>query len=384
MSQNLRVLFALTLIHFTGDFYSSFVSPLFPLYIDKLGLSLTQVGIITGTMRLLAFIIQPTVGYFADRYQTRRFIFAGLGLVVTCIPLTGIASNFWLLLLFVALGSTGSSMFHPSVTGMVPLYSGGRAGSAMSIFNTGGTLGFGLGPLFITSYVAIFGLSALPFTMLIGGSILCYLYFAVPVPQSEGLSRAGFFSALKESLGDVWKIIVLIWLVMFLRAVVGQAFLTFMPVLYVREGFSVVEAGAIYAIFIVAGTVSGLISGHVSDKIGFKPVFLTSFLLMGPALWLLLQMEGSWVYLGAVIAGGLVLAPLPLGVSMAQTLAPRGRSMVASLMMGFAYGLGGAISPLIGRLADTFTIRPVLTVMAAIPLLTVAVIWFFPTVTVKK
>lgn len=380
MSVNLKVLFALTLIHFTGDFYSSFMNPLFPVFIDKLGLSLTQVGVITGTMRLMAFIIQPTVGYFADRYQTRLFIFAGLGLVATCIPLTGIAPNFWLLLFLVALGSTGSAMFHPSVTGMIPLYSGSKAGFSMSIFNTGGTLGFGLGPLFITAYVATLGLSALPFTMILGLSVLCYLYFAVPCPQSEGLNRAGFFSALRESLGDVWKIIFLIWLTMFLRAVVGQAFLTFLPVLYVQQGFSVVQAGAIYAIFIISGTFSGLLSGHISDRIGFKPVFLGVFLVMGPALWLLLQFEGYWVYLGAVIAGSFVLAPLPLGVTMAQTLAPKGRSMVASLMMGFAYGLGGAISPLVGRLADNFSIRPVLTAMAVIPLLVVPVILLFPAV----
>ncbi len=380
MSVNLKALFALTLIHFTGDFYSSFISPLFPVFIDKLGLTLTQVGIITGTMRLLAFIIQPTVGYFADRYQTRLFIFIGLGFVVTCIPLTGIASNFWLLLLFVALGSAGSAMFHPSVTGMVPLYSGSKAGFSMSIFNTGGTLGFGLGPLFITTYVAALGLSALPFTMLIGLSVMCYLFFAVPCPQSEGLNRAGFFSALRESLGDVWKTIFLIWLTMFLRAIVGQAFLTFMPVLYVQEGFSVIQAGAIYTIFIVAGTFSGLLSGHISDRIGFKPVFFGSFLLMGPALWLLLQFEGLWVYLGAAVAGCFVLAPLPLGVTMAQTIAPKGRSMVASLMMGFAYGLGGAISPIVGRLADSFSIRPVLTVMTIIPLLIVPIILLFPAV----
>lgn len=329
-------------------------------------------------MRLLAFIIQPTVGYLADRYQTRTFIFTGLAMVVFFIPMTGIAPNFWVLLLCVALGSIGSSMFHPSVTGMVPLYSGTKAGFSMSIFNTGGTLGFGLGPLFITTYVAVFGLSALPFTMLLGILVLCYLSIAVPRPQSEGLSRSGFLNALKESLGDAWKIIALIWLVMFLRAVVGQAFLTFMPVLYVREGFSVVGAGTIYAIFIVAGTLSGLFSGHMSDKIGFKPVFITTYLLMGPALWLMLQMSGNWVYVGAAIAGGLVLAPLPLGVTMAQTIAPRGRSMVASLMMGFAYGLGGAISPLVGRLADIFTIRPVLTVIAVVPLFTVLLILFFP------
>ncbi|GAB6193025.1 MFS transporter [Desulfocastanea catecholica] len=378
MSANLKVLFALTLIHFTGDFYTSFINPLFPVFVEKLGLSLTQVGIIAGTMRLLAFIIQPTVGYLADRYQTRAFIFIGLSLTIVFIPLSGIAPNFWVLLLCVALGSVGSSMFHPSVTGMVPVYAGTKAGFSMSVFNTGGTMAFGLGPLFITWYVAFFGLTAMPVTMIAGLLVLAYLLTVVPKPLSEGLRRAGFFGTLKESLGSAWKAVALIWLVMFLRAVVGQSFLTFMPVLYVQEGLSVVSAGGIYALFLVSGTVSGLLAGHISDRIGFKPVFLFSFLFMAPALWLLMQLSGGWVYFGAALAGGFVLAPLPLGVTMAQTLAPKGRSMVASLMMGFAYGLGGIITPVVGKLADTFAIRPVLTVIACIPLFALPIIALFP------
>ncbi len=378
MSANLKVLFALTLVHFTGDFYSSFINPLFPIFVDKLDLSLTEVGIIAGVIRMMAFIIQPSVGYLADRYPTRIFIFAGLSLAVIFIPLSGLAPNFWVLLFCVTVGSIGSAMFHPSVTGMIPLYAGRHAGFSMSIFNTGGTLAFGLGPLFITWVVATFGLSAMPATMIIGLLVIGYLLFVIPQPQSEGLKDFGFLGAIKQSLGDAWKPVSLIWLVMFLRAVVGQSFLTFMPVLFVQQGFSVVAAGGIYAVFLLAGTVSGLLSGHISDRIGFKPVLLFVFLLMPPALWLLLGVGGAWVYLGAVVAGAFVLAPLPLGVTMAQTLAPRGRSMVASLMMGFAYGLGGLTTPLIGKLADTYTIEPVLTAMAAIPLLAVAVITVLP------
>jgi hypothetical protein len=59
---NIKILFALTLVHFTGDFYSSFTTPLYPLFIKKLDLSLTQIGIISGVMRLLAFIVQPSSG----------------------------------------------------------------------------------------------------------------------------------------------------------------------------------------------------------------------------------------------------------------------------------------------------------------------------------
>jgi hypothetical protein len=35
-----KILIPLSLVHFSGDFYSSFISPLFPVSIDKIGLSL--------------------------------------------------------------------------------------------------------------------------------------------------------------------------------------------------------------------------------------------------------------------------------------------------------------------------------------------------------
>ncbi|MCP4108124.1 MAG: MFS transporter [Desulfobacteraceae bacterium] len=378
INANIKVLFALTLVHFTGDFYSSFTNPLFPMFVEKIGLSLAQVGCIAGVNQILAFIVQPSVGYLADRYQTRSFIMAGLMLPVVFIPLTGITTGFWTLLLATALGSIGSSMFHPSVTGMVPLYSGTKAGFSMSVFNTGGTLAFSLGPLFITWYAGRFGLDAVPLTMTMGLAIVVYLFFTVPAPQSEGLQRIGFIGALRESLGDAWKVIALIWAVMFIRSVVGHSFLIFVPVMFVQKGFSVVSAGLIFSLFILSGTVSGLISGHISDKIGFKPIFIYTHALIAPVLLMFLKLEGNWVYLGAVISGAVALATLPLGVVMAQKLAPKGRSMVASLMMGFVYGLGGLIVPIIGKLADIFSIYTVLIGVSLASILTLPFIFFFP------
>ena len=375
---NLRMIFTLTLLHFTGDFYSSFTTPLFPLFVEKLGLSLTQIGLIAGINRFLAFIVQPSVGYLADRYPTRSFTMVGMLLPVVFIPLSGVAPGFWSLMTVVAIGSVGSSMFHPAVTGMVPIYSGNKAGLAMSIFNTGGTLAFGVGPLFITWYAARFGLSALPTTMILGLVVSVYLFRTVPTPLSEGLARNGFFDTIRESLGEAWKPIALIWLTMVLRAVVGQSFMTFMPVLYVREGYSIVSAGMIFGLFTVAGTFSGLLSGHISDRIGYKPVFYFTHGLMTPVLLLFLRMQGHWVYLGSALAGGFVLASLPLGVVMAQALAPKGRSMVASLMMGFAFGLGGLIAPLIGKLCDLYSVRAVLTGISLIPVATLFLIARFP------
>ena len=165
---------------------------------------------------------------------------------------------------------------------------------------------------------------------------------------------------------------------MVLRAVVGQSFMTFMPVLFVQEGFSLVSAGIIFSLFTVAGTVSGLMAGAISDRVGFKPVFYVTHGLMTPVLLLFLQLSGGWVYAGAALSGGIVLATLPLGVVMAQSLAPRGRSMVGSLMMGFAFGLGGLIAPLVGNLADIYSIRTVLTWISLLPLVTLFMIARFP------
>jgi len=375
---NYRIIFVLTLIHFTGDFYSSFFTPLLPAFVDKLGLTLTQVGLITGMVRFFSFIVQPVTGYLADRHETRNFVFTGLFFAFFFIPFTGIAPNFWVLLTLLCLGSISSSMFHPSTTGMVPLYAGHRTGFSLSIFNTGGTLAFAVGPVFITWFVTRFGLEQIPYTIIIGAVAFFFCIKYLPAPVSENLSHLGFMGSLKESLGEVYKSIFLIWIVMVLRAVTGQTFMTFMPIYLANKGHDLVSIGFIFSIFILAGTFSGLLAGYLADRIDIKKIFFISHALMAPGLLLYLYLTGPFVYLGSFLAGFTVLASLPLGVVMAQKLAPKSRSMVSSLMMGFAYGLGGAISPFVGMLADVYGLENVLFYISFVPIITLWPILKFP------
>jgi FSR family fosmidomycin resistance protein-like MFS transporter len=375
---NTRIIIALALVHFTGDFYAAFINPLLPLLVEKLSLTLTQVGLIAGISRFFAFIIQPSAGYIADHYHTRLFVLGGPFLAVLFIPLVGVAHSFALLLLFISLGSIGSAMFHPTSAGMVSTYAGSRPGFSMSIFNMGGTLAFGVGPLFIAYFVQFFGLEASPWTMIVGIFLIFVLYRIVPLPFGEGLGGLGFVGSIRQALGKVWRAVALIWAVMVLRSFVSQSFLTFLPVYYAREGYSLVSIGTIIALFTVAGALSGLIAGHLSDRVGYKPVFFTAHGLATPSLFLLLLLQGRGVYVSAFLAGFFILATLPLGVSMAQELAPRGKSMVSSLMMGLAFGTGGMMTPLTGMAADQFSIRPVLFFLAAGPLLTTALIALLP------
>jgi MFS transporter, FSR family, fosmidomycin resistance protein len=377
-SVNVRVIAALFLIHFIGDFYTSFVNPLIPEFIEKYSLTLAQVGLITGISRLLAFVVQPSIGYLADHYRNRFFILGGPLLTIVFISLTGIAPTFSILLVFVVLGSIGSSMYHPTAAGMVSTFAGRHFGLSMSLFNMGGTMAFGLGPLLITYLVEKRGLSSSAFAMIFGLLVMIYPFKSLPRPEEEGLKNLGFLGSMKEVLGKVWKPIVLIWIISVIRSFVSQSYGTFLPVLCSREGLPLFSIGVIFSLYSIAGAISGLIAGHLSDRIGYKWIFYVSSVLSTLFLFLLLVLPGRWIHVNAFLSGFFVMAVLPLTVTMGQQLAPKGRSIVSSLMMGLAFGTGGMLTPLAGHFADLFSIRSVLEVVCFLPVLTIPLIYYLP------
>jgi FSR family fosmidomycin resistance protein-like MFS transporter len=374
---SVKVIFVISLLHFTGDFYNSFINPLFPAFADKFSLTLTQVGFIAAISRVLAFVVQPPVGYIADHYRTRFFILGGPLLTMIFIPLAGIAPSFLVLICFIALGCLGTSMFHPTASGMVSTFAGSHVAFSMSFYNLGGTLAYGLGPLFITYIVAHYGLQSSFYSTIFGLVVIALLFRKVPIPIHEGLKNFGFIGSLNEVFGGVWKWIAMIWVMGVLRAFVYQSFLTFIPMLYSREGYSLVSVGLVVSLFNVAGAISGLLGGFLADRVGYKPVFYISYSLGAPALYLMLHpSKGAFFF--AFLGGFFAMATLPLFVTIAQDMAPRGKSMASSLMLGLAYGTGGMMTPLTGKLADIFSIRTVLSGVTLLSVLMIPLVYLLP------
>jgi len=375
---NKKVIFALFLIHFIGDFFQSFIRPLLPVMANKFDLSLAQVGLITGIATFMAFLIQPIFGYLADRYKTRIVLRVGSFVGAICIPMVGVAPYFWIVLLLIGLGSISSAIYHPTAAGMVSVYAGRRTGLAMSLFGLGGTLGFTLGPLVCSGYVTLMGMHRLPILTLFGVLVFAVLFIMIPASNGSGHAQKDFFGSLKESIGKVWKPIVLIWSIACSRAFVEQALLTFIPVLTAAEGHSLVSVGSILSLFTVGGSVSALVCGHLVDRIGFKPIYYFSFALSSPSLLLFIQAAGWQLYPLAFMSGFLLLATLFPAVALAQKVVPEGRSLVSSIGMGLALGIAGLFMPLTGRGADAFDIRTVLNFVAFIPLAAVFLIRYLP------
>lgn len=375
---NRKAIFALFLAHFIGDFFQSFIRPLLPVLAQKFSLNMTQVGLIIAISTFMAFLIQPVFGYLADRYRPRAILLCGSLVGAICIPQVGIAPDFWIVLLLIGMGSISSAIYHPTAAGMVSAYAGRHAGLSMSLFGLGGTMGFTFGPIMFAWYVTLLGLNRLPFTALLGLLVFVILFILIPASEKPHPGRTDLFGTLSECIGGVWKSIALIWVLSLARALVEQALLTFIPVLAVSEGFSLLSVGAIISLFTVGGSVSSLLCGHLVDRIGFKPVYFVSFALASPCVLMFIHASGYRVYPFALLSGFILLATLFPGVALAQQVAPKGRSLVSSITMGLAYGSAGAMMPLAGKLADAFGTKTVLSYIAFIPLLVLILIRFLP------
>src|SRR5262245_13708872 len=100
-------LWLLALAHFTIDAYSSFFSPLLPLLVTKLDLSLTRVGTLVALASLSSSFAQPLFGLIGDRLSRPWFIAFG-PLAAACFMSTiGMAPAYGVLVALLMLAGVG-------------------------------------------------------------------------------------------------------------------------------------------------------------------------------------------------------------------------------------------------------------------------------------
>ena len=87
--------------HFIHDVYTSFLSPLLPLIIEKLSLTLSQAGLLSTVMQLPA-LLNPVIGLFADNKGLARWLVV-LAPTLTAIPMSLVlhTSSYYVLLILV-------------------------------------------------------------------------------------------------------------------------------------------------------------------------------------------------------------------------------------------------------------------------------------------
>jgi len=131
-------------------------------------------------------------------------------------------------------------------------------------------------------------------------------------------------------------------------------------------------------VYLIAVGLGGFFGGPAADRYGPRRVIMLSLVSAVPFLILAPQLSG-WMFVVTLAIGGFLLqSTLPVNVTYGQTIAPISAATVSSLMMGFAWGMGGLIVPLVGMMADRIGIDRALMVMSVVPLLAAALAWPLP------
>jgi len=188
------------------------------------------------------------------------------------------------------------------------------------------------------------------------------------IPTFERLQEhheAGGLSALRPYA----KPLTLLYLIVVLRTLTAMSFSTFLPVLLTRRGQSLAQAGTVASIYLIAVGLGGFIGGPSADRFGPRRVIILSLVCSVPFLMIAPLLHGAMFVVVVAMGGFLLQSTLPVNVTFAQLIAPISAATVSSLMMGFAWGMGGLTVPLVGMLADRIGIERALVAMSVLPLI---------------
>lgn len=368
-------LFVVALAHFCVDSYATMLVPLLPLINERLDLSLAYAGLM-GSIFSLASLSQPLMGLWGDRMRRRYLIIAGIILAALFTPLLGVAPNYAILIVVLALGGLGVHAFHPQVFSLAGELSGQRRSFGLSLFIFGGTLGLGLTPLWLVYYVGTLGLERLPLLALPGLLTVFLILKFVPLdnPHAQHQERR----PLRQSLGPHAVPLLIITLVVILRSITSMGFGFFLTVLGKERGLSPEGYGLTLSIYNTSGVIGGLTAGYLADHMNSKPLVWGSILLAAPALYGFLHTEGPISYVLLAMGGCMILTSNSVLVATAQELDLQNAGLTSSLPLGFSWGVAGLTLFPMGYLADRIGVTETLNYLALLPLLAFLPALFLP------
>lgn len=371
LPQNKKALFWLSGAHFINDIYTGVLNPIMPFIAAKIGISMAIATIILTISHIFSSLLQPLFGFFADNIVKRSFIFWGLILSSIFIPLSALAHNPFILVLFIIFGSIGSSLFHPQALGFASKFAQkDSAGKSMAVFVAMGTLGYSMGPVVSSAITQFLGMPKMPLMTFLGIVWALIMFSFVPkLSLSEKvLNKINFKTAFKRILTN--RKLNILNVIAMLKTMIMSACFILLPFLWKNMGYKPFYIGMALFMFIFAGGIGSLISGHIEKNIGAANVFYISMISTFPLMILFILTCSSHPTLSLgifVIMGFITMMATPVTMVMAQNVIPEYKSIISGFINGFSWGIVAIAMSLLGFIAEKFGITNVLIFVSIIP-----------------
>ncbi len=349
--------------HFIHDVYTSFLSPLLPLIIEKLSLTLSQAGLLSTVMQIPA-LFNPMIGLFADNKGLARWLVV-LAPTLTAIPMSLILSTSSYTVLLILFFFTGISvaLYHVPTPVLIAKYSGTRKGRGMSIYMTGGESARTLGPMFAIAAVSFLGENH--FYMVMGFAILTsvMLYFTLEKEEETKLKRSG---SLKKSFQEIKKVLVPLSGILTARAFMHASMGVFLTVYVERKTGSLWYGGAALALYEAFGVMGILSAGTISDWIGRQRVLFWALVVAPFAILGFIFTTGILQMMMLMITGFTVLSTTPVMLAIIQENATSNPSAANGLFMMTSFAVRSLAVLLAGFIGDVAGLENMFIICAGI------------------
>ena len=380
----LPVLIALSLSHCLNDLLQSLLAASYPLFKEDLALSFGKIGLITLVYQMAASVFQPLAGLFFDK---RPFVWSlPAGMCFTLVGLLNLAfaSNLHWVLVSVFLIGVGSSILHPEASRITSLASGGRRGFAQSVFQVGGNLGGSFGPLLMALLVAPYGrhniayFAIVAFVAILVMIPVCRWYKAYLRRVKWRPANAVRHAPMPLPHGRTFFAIAILLTLIFSKYIYMASLSSYYTFYLMHKfGVSVQQSQIFLFVFLLATAAGTLMGGPIGDRIGRKYVIWMSILGTAPFSILMPHVSLAWTVVLSFCVGFMLSSAFPAILLYAQELLPNKLGLISGLFFGFAFGIAGIASAVLGDMADHYGIEAVYNICAYMPLLGL-VTWFLP------
>ncbi len=369
----MKVLVALSISHLINDALQMLLPAIYPIIKDRFLLSFGQIGLITLCFQLTGSLLQPVVGFYTDLRPQPYSLAMGMGVTLIGLVTLAFAGTYGTVLVAAALIGVGSAVFHPESSRMARMASGGRHGFAQSLFQVGGNFGSFLGPvlaaLFIVrggqTRVLWFSLGALLGILIlsrVGGWYQRHrerLRSTLERPPGAKMARAKVAASVAILLALIFS--------KYFYLVSFSSYYSFY--LIAKFHLSVTRAVLLSSVFTLAVAAGTILGGPVGDRFGRKYVIWISILGVAPFTLILPHVGLAWTVGLTVVIGVILASAFSAILVYAQELIPGRTGLVSGLFFGFAFGVAGIGSAVLGKLADRTSIFTVFQVCAFLPLI---------------
>ncbi len=357
--------------HFINDIYTGVLNPIMPFIAAKIGISMAVATIILTISHIFSSLLQPLFGFLADNNVKRSFIFWGLILSSIFIPLSALAHNPFILILFIIIGSIGSSLFHPQALGFASKFAKySDAGKAMAVFVAMGTLGYSCGPIVSSAITQFLGMPKMPLMTVVGCAWALLMFCFVPkLSNIEQIKdKIDFKTAFKRILSN--RKLNILNLIAMMKTMISSACFILLPFLWKNMGYRPFYIGMALFAFIFAGGIGSLVSSNIEKKIGSANVFYISMISTLPLMILFVlscRPHPTLSLIIFIIMGFVTMMATPVTMLMAQNVLPEYRSIISGFINGFSWGVVAIAMSMLGFVAENFGITNVLLFVAVIP-----------------